>query len=782
MPEISKNHSTAPIDLFHATVVSADPGTNVVIVAPDGQNNHTHLQGIPISATFSAALGFVETILPTIGTKVLCCGKSDLRTLILGSIPYPDNQANNTDPNLPNKAIQGTLEPLFQSVHKKGYRTMALKSVLMNNNLPTDVLAGEKVISNEFGVMLGLFKLLATLKASELSQIQCHFLDDLVRIISHNFQHYTSLGELKIFHDGQGIHLEMGATHSPRESLGSLVDGSTGIEAINTVKGYDKDYALTDDQLVMLERMKLFVGQLGQFVNLLITNPSQEQHALNGKEPSKPDTGLLQVKASLDGTLVVRSVSGIYLEKTNWIRVPQRIRTPEDPKGDDGTTIEYPEQKAYEFDRNYRFRGEAFLYYLQLRDYLAYINEELGYANFKTHEKDFYVNKDKSKETPLESITYIDKETGIAYTQTKSWVSLMGNGGISLSDAWGSCISMEGGNIYIQPAKDLIVQPNRNLVAKIGGNTSIATRGEIDLSSTEGGMRVKTKEAQYLYSSDGGIVLHTDAVNYEGGIVNLTAELDSMVSRVAGIIFKAPASSINSHASQVYHNALQTYVAKAPVVTISSSNLTRLMSDNQSIIYGGTVLTHSSNQTISYSGGQSTTIGMGGTIVGLKNQNFGVVEFMGGQIPVEGILDPSNNSEQDLFETLSKSLNDSKDFKTNQVLGTFAEDTDFGRLQFQFPPTSIYRLDKFADVIPQTLSQQNDTISGLYGLQNWVETPINSSYPYPGKDFNMSLATATVSNIEAGATSDLVFANKAVDLLNKSSIVVKDLFTDYKSM
>jgi hypothetical protein len=776
--EISKNTSQhVYADFWEGTVVSVDPGTNIVIVAPDGENNVNQVSCLALSSTISAALGFNETVLPTVGTRVRCGGRGG-GAVMFGAIPYIESQGDPSSAVLPNKAILGAKEALHDNVHSLGYLSHLTKSAVTNSNLPTDVTQGEKVIGNEFGVMLGLFKLLATLKASELAQVQCHFLDDLVRIVSHNFQHYTGLGELKVFHDGKGMHLEMGATHSPSESMGvGSTTNDSGI--IETTPDKDTEfsqfYKMSDDQLTMLERMKLFVGKLGDFVNFMIVNPSEEQHALNGKPLTTPDTGLLQIKAGLDGSLVVRSVNGIYLEKTNWIRVPQRIRTPEDPQGDDGSKLDYQIKEAYQFEEKYTYRNIAFLYYLQLRDYLAYINEEVGYKNFKTHVKDFNINDLRSKELSLDSITYVDSETGVKYKRTKSWVSLMNNGGISLADAWGSAISMEGGNIYIQPAKDLIVQPNRNLIAKVGGSVSIAVKKEIDLSSTEGGMRVKTHNAQHLYSKEGGIILQTDAPLFTDSFVKYPDT--DMVTRTAGIIMKAPKGIIASHGYQVYQNATESLLSKGKQVTLDSSQLTRVRSSNDLLIGGTSIQIVSKANTTCYSDGFLSLIGMNSTLVGKANQTFGLAKFMGSGIPVTGLLDPANNNDKSFFEKLQNFSDESNKFQSASVISAFKEDKLFTDLKFQFPPTKLYSLDN-SDIIPQTLSQQNEIIVGSNNLQNWVESSINSSYPYPGNDNVNSYVTIKSLNTE----TDQYLANKAVDLVSKSEVEVLNVFEKYKSM
>ena len=787
-------------DLWTGTVVSTDPATMVVVVAPDGENNVSHVQAISLSSTVASAVGFHETILPGIATKVLCYGRG-AHVVIIGQIPMIESQNNHASSSLPNKTILGAADALVKKVHAYGHGTHITKSVVLNNNTPTDTLAGEKVISNEFGVMVGLFKLMSVLRGSELAQVQCHFLDDLVRIISHNFQHYSALGQLSVSHDGKGINLEVGATHRPSESVGSassqpglvvdnteVTDASVphtqwyGMAPVVDAEGNpvldNNDNTIDDEQLNMLERMKLFVGKLGGFVNFMLTKPSDETHSLSGTPTTVPDTGLLQVKANLDGTLVVRSVAGIHLEKTNWIRVPQRIRTPEDPTGDDGSTINYDKKDAYEFDNTYTYRDIACLYYLQLRDYLAYINENVGYSDFKKHAKDFNVNDDRTKETPLTNITYVDPETGAKYNNSRSWVSLMPNGGISLSDAWGSAIVMEGGNIYIQPAKDLVVQPNRHLIAKVGGSTSIATRKEVDISSTEGGLRVKTDKAQYYYSDNNGILMHADGPIFGEGVG--AGQLDGMVQNVGGIVMYAPNSGINSYGKQVYQYATNSLVSKSDQLLTVKAGTVEVLGNQTVLVDAHVVDILSNSSTTIHSLGNSTLIGLAGTLVGIKDQTIAAVNFMGGEIPVVGLLDPNNIQNAQFFQGLQNIITKYDNYDVAQVLGNFKDSTNFTDIAFQFPSTSVYGLAD-NEVLPQTVSQQNDDL-GLNLLQNWVEKEVNNSYPYPGSDLKTSLATYAVNNIDKTDTTAL--ANKVMGLYNSSAdtLTLKNVFTDYKSL
>ena len=761
-------------DLFNATVTSCDPATHCVVVSPDGESGLLHYQGHCLSHTYSSALGFVESVLPGVGTRVLCFGRGD-STTIIGAYPNHEAHGNLAAAALANKTVLASSEPINDSVHNFGYASHITKAAVHNNNLPTDTIQGEKVISNEFGVMMGLFKLFSTLRASELSQVQCHFLDDLVRIISHNFQHYTALGELKVFHDGKGIHLEIGATHSPDESMGNTEESSITQIGKETDADYQRFYKLKDSQANMLERMKVFVGKLGDFINFLIIKPADVPRTLNGSTPSKPDTGLLQVRASLDGTLVIRSANGIYLEKTDWIRVPTRIRTPEDPEGDDGATINYSQKLDYGFDDTYvstdaAYNDTAFLYYLQLRDYLAYINEEIGYKGFKDHPKDFHVNDDIGKEADLNNnVIYIDPLTGTKFKKNKSWIALMKNGGISLADAWGSAINMEGGNIYIQPAKDLVIQPNRNLIAKVGQNINLAANKELDLSSTSGGLRVKTNLSQYFYSDNSGILLQANGPALTDNTYPYPNS--DTIAGLSGVVLSAPNAGINAFGQQINLQAQFQLVEMAAEIISKSTDRTRILSDQQAIISAPFSGLYAAQELIMFSEGACAAIGLGNTIVGLEGQTTGIVNFMGGQIPVNGYLKSSDQFVTDV----QKNEKDVNDFDPTKVLESFTSKDDFDLLQFNFLPSSSYNLAD-SDVIPQTLSQQADTkMNGL--LQKWVEVPVNKTYPYPGADKAECYITAESRNV-----SDMTLVNKTIDLLNGSKLTdAKNVFSDYKS-
>ena len=776
--------------LFHGTVRSCDPGTKVIQVSPDGKQDLNMVQGIPLSHVFASTMGFKETILYNVGTRVLCQGLGGHLAIIIGALPHSELQGD-TVANLPGKVVLSAGEPLMDSVHQLGYSEELTKLQILNNGLPTDAVQGEKVIANEFGVMLALFQMVAMLRASDLAQVQCHFLDDLVRIVSHNFQHYSALGEININHDGKTINYEMGATHNPYESLGS-VDPSLGATVPSIVE-VDPTNSTTDPSKVpndfyqitknarALERMKLFVGKLGGFINLLlgqptgspVTNPATGQ--LN--TGVVPDMGLLQIKANLDGSLIVRSANGIYLEKTNWIRVPQRILSADDPAGDNGSTVAYQQHQAYGFDNSFVYRNTAFLYYLQLRDYLAYTNEELGYSDFKTLQKDFYVNDDYTKANAPDGTIFVDPYTQAGYQRTRSVVALMPNGGIALADNWGSCISMEGGNIYIQPAKDLVVQPGRNLVGKIGGSVAVAVNNNIDLSSTAGSLRIKTSGAQTLYSDQSGILLHANGQPSNPGIRTF-GDLDNSSSTsvvgASGVVMYAPNSGVTGYGKQIYLNGTENSVLTSPYNLIHSPNDLELRSKQSLLLLADSLESITNTSTTLYSVNELTAAGLGATTLGIQKQVMGYSQA-GGE--VYGLLNPSSD-DQNFFASLSKQNTDNLSFKTSSRLIFFNDPKQLTDIKFQYLPSNAYGLTAQDSVIPETYSQQQNALLGV-GSTSWKEITINGSYPYPGADLaSTSYASLTVGNVQ-NLNNELV--NKTINLLNKSgTIQTSNVFNNYQ--
>lgn len=729
--------------IFTAKVVTSNSGSNAVTVHREsyGSTNSPDrgymMQGTPVSTTLAAFLGFKESTLPQPGSRVLCVEDYAANCFIIGIIP---NQSMEFE-ELSSRAMLGAGNAIGDEANRKGHSNYT--TLLYDNRRPGDVVDGEHVVSNEFGVLLGLYQQLANLKASELAQIQCFLLDDLVRIISHNFQHYTALGEYNIYHDGKRLMAEFGATHKPAESYGSPAvnsdDGEGEIfetEEEHTVDDSKDFYKIKpDERIKAIERFKIFLGSVGDFVHMFLVRPHPKDLRILDpelkKEDIKPDTGLCDVHLGTDGGIHVRSVKEIFIEKTNWIRVPLRKSAPDDPKGDDAEDLDYDEKKNFEFIDDYTYNKNPFTYAMQLRDYVAYVNETLNYQNFNKHEKDFFVNDDIDREQNLRKIGNIDTETKLnseQYHLRTAGIYIMPNGGITIRDAWNSAIVMEGGNVYIQPAKDLVSQPLRNHIMKAGGSINMACKLHLDLSSSDEGIRVKSEKAQYFYSDSGGLIFESNSIYETPGLPDPTKEA---VEYIGGIVLKSKLGIYNYAETDIVNYAKKRFLLQSlqNIDVVANRRLTLYGKSGVSVFSDAGIDVYSKGRAHVIAETSAVVAGAAATILGQESQKLGVmydkksffVDVISGVFPISEYTDTVNEMMSNVQNLLETTI--------------FEEEKKFDDLTFRFLSSNKYGLlDPEKDSIPTTMAQQDDLLTDIYHLKEWKEKEVNDTLPYPGKD------------------------------------------------
>jgi hypothetical protein len=299
----SQNSTHSDSRLFTGVVITSNAGSRAVTVIREGYGIGTGgnmgymTQAIVLSSLMSNFLGFKDCTLPQPGTRVLCLSESSSHTYVLGCLPQESLGLE----DMPARTVLGAKNALADECNRVGHEENTFS--MYDARRPTDVVDGEYVVANEFGVLLGLFQQLATLKASELAQIQCFLLDDLVRIISHNFQHYTALGEYSVYHDGKRLMAEFGATHKPGESYGRPAVEDEGDKPIfKQEEGHDTDdskdfYTFEEDERIKaIERFKIFLGSVGDFLHIFLVRPDPEEVRINKHKKEEEEELIIKKK------------------------------------------------------------------------------------------------------------------------------------------------------------------------------------------------------------------------------------------------------------------------------------------------------------------------------------------------------------------------------------------------------------------------------------------------------------------------------------------------------
>jgi hypothetical protein len=726
-------------NLFTGIVVTSTSGSFTVTViregfaGPSGDGGNM-MQGIMLSSQLASFLGFREVIVPQPGSRVLCAQTGANSCYILGVIP----QNNMTADEIVSRSHFGAGDAHMEAANQQGH--VEKNSILPINRRPSDIVDGEYAIADDFGTMLALFQQMASLKGSDVAQIQCHLMDDLVRIIGHNFNLYSSLGEFNIWHDGKSIMSEFGATHQPGESYGRpLVDSDTGGPMFTYTGSHDVEdgsdfYKIAEDERVRaIERLKVFLGRLGDFLHVYLVRPDPNETRGYHKRPGKPDTGLFDFHVGMDGSVSMRSVKQVFIEKTNWIRVPHRCKDPADRTGDIEYQKTYEEKKKFNWKDEYKYIENPFMYFLQLRDYVAFALEKKNYENFKKLEQDFYVEDSIGNEHNLKEINKVDKWTKLEqekYELRVAGIYMMPNGGIVIKDAWNSSIVMEGGQIFIQAAKDLQLQPLRNLVAKVGGFASIAAQYDVDISSSEKGFRLKTEKAQYFYSDKSGIVFDANPEK-KVPYTPKPKDGDEAVEDVGGVVFKSSRGIYAYAKEEIKMECEERALLKSKIIQVKATELLSLHSDKAWLGTSDTaMILHGETAALLISlSGACIASGKTASAYGMKDVYLGVMyddesPFID---PLKGIV-PMDEVEAQL----RPGLDDLKKLEEGFLFDKIETYTD---LEFRFLKSQKYgNLEKEKDAIPMTMVQQDEKLTGNYKLKTWKEKEIKNSYPYPGKD------------------------------------------------
>lgn len=548
------------------------------------------IQGVPIGVMGNGIIGArpIGLCYPP-HTRVVCyLPPGSTFCFVLGAIP--ETLLSNYFSFVPDQIVHGSTSGLpFDRVHWGALITPYGPSgdIPFSHGRPVDELPGDNGVINELGVSYGIGRTLAWLRASAACGIEAHWLDDLLRFNAYNLSVDTAGSELRALNDeGEWTEVKRWGPY-PWETLGIVETGKdfTKHASNNWREGKAGREPINEDQQG-LWRVQRFRGYLGDLERTLVSaiTPDVIPEGTESTERLANSTilpGLLDVGFSIDGSYYVRSAKSILLEKTVAICIPKEKKLPEDPTGDTstnykaagalGTGKDHDKQNVSIDDTKPGLRAAMLWerhalqnnFYRQIgiirheRDWLL-PEETQTYTAFKFQQsyplQTLPELSDKTfwMPTPPSTELDIDHRGKTKYYAGRAAICIDDDGSISLEDAYGSQIKMSGGNIFISPKFDVVLQPGRNVQLWSPNDTIIKSGNSVDITASQGDVRIRADGNAMLASSTKGVLIESsfDPRVHGDATPNWNLEGEDVQSR--GVLIRATNSSVTSLSKDVY--------------------------------------------------------------------------------------------------------------------------------------------------------------------------------------------------------------------------------------
>lgn len=491
------------------------PGKNLVEVKLSGTD--APIPCLWISGVMSGLLGINTSFTPGEGVRVLIYYTGREVSYILGA--WPDTKIDQIDPRrsmTETEALQDL--KVFRSIQSRANDL----PTAADHKPPSDLLPGELCLDNLAGVGLQLLRHLASLEAGGLARVECHLLDDLVRIISRNFRQHHALGDYSITNDHGRLNAVFHGTSLEHESWGLTHAGATKMETEGEAD-FQKPLDSKPDEGRW--RFSQFVGWLGDFVHIFVTDPVDSIGRL-AEDAVRP--GRFRAHVNSDGSLLVQSVADICFEKVVQIPVPIQLRREDDPEGD----AEPPDTAAIPapIDNDWKPSSQQSIFEMvfQLREYARWFNNQLAFARFRQLKKDWLVPTEQGvadavNETGLE-------RNSVVWIQSYACIRIYRDGSVQQLDAYGNAVTLSAMGVQISSTRDLLLCAAGSVNILAGRDVNLRAKRNATVSADEGKLTGKGAAIQLMASQE-NIVMETVVGKYTYLISTLRVGTDFEVAR-----------------------------------------------------------------------------------------------------------------------------------------------------------------------------------------------------------------------------------------------------------
>lgn len=452
------------------------------------------------AGVISGLIGFKTSFVPPIKTKVLVYFTNQEISYIVGSIP-----TTMMDPLGQQRAILDPEGAAFADAEVYATRRKGSVQMQASHKPPLDLAEGEISIDNLMGVGLTLLRNLASLNAGDLARVETHLMNDMVRIISGTFRHHSAIGDQKIYNDGGRLNMEFNGTLYDYEAYGNLNNEQPRAHMDKPDEpnlGQDSQIDGFNDEGRW--RLSQYVGWLGDFINLWVTDPVQ---ALGRLASDQLRSGKFRFHANSDGSCIVQSVSEIALEKVVRIPVPIRKRREDDPEGNRSDSA----VKSTKPLANWKPSGNLFEMAFQLREYSRWLNNTWSMGRFHQMDLDFKVPTEAETPAPDPDSAQQDRASvnggTPSWTETYACIRILRDGSTMIVDGYGNSILTTETGVQISSTKDIYLEAAGSVNIVAGRDINLVAQKNVNLTAVLETVRIKSEKFLQLLAQAGKIVM-----------------------------------------------------------------------------------------------------------------------------------------------------------------------------------------------------------------------------------------------------------------------------------
>lgn len=374
---------------------------------------------------------------------------------------------------------------------------------------PLDMVEGEFEIANLFGVAMQFLFTLMRMSAGDRAAVECHLINDMVRVVSHQYRHFSGIGEDLIFDHGRPTFERTWSSYR-HELANKMEDG----EPLGEMDEDQVDHKSLDEKQrwedVGRYRFLEFIGFAGDFIHSFVSDPPD---AINKLSASPNSSGKSWIHRNNDGSMLMQSVADIRLERVVRIPVPKRIKHHEDP--------ELTKKRTYRSLPNTDVlklpelaKNDTYQLAYHLRSYSRWLSQVHSFARFHQLEDEYKVpseseipdpewtNKEKDKEEQAGSMEYFD---------SYACITIIRDGSIILHDGYSATVAMSNGNLQLSAPRHVDIEAAGDIRMIAGRNVYIKARRNVEITARIGGMILTSYAWFKTICREGTMWLRSDA-------------------------------------------------------------------------------------------------------------------------------------------------------------------------------------------------------------------------------------------------------------------------------